>query len=283
MNFFNDVLQYELLHLGEYIFKVSTLVNISIILIATKLFLWLFKKAVFSKNRLKGIEAGNAYSLYQIVRYLIWVGVVTLVLHVSGINVTALLLGSAALFIGIGLGLQSLFNDFISGIVLLTEGTIKVGDVLEIDGDVILVKMIGLRTTKGLNRDEIMVILPNSVITSGKVINWSHRKITTRFKIDVGVAYGSNVELVIKALEESANEHPEVFNHQDTEVRFTNFGNSSLDFQLLFYSNNIFKIEKVKSDIRKVINKKFIENGITIPFPQMDLHLRSNDTQQSIK
>jgi small-conductance mechanosensitive channel len=97
----------------------------------------------------------------------------------------------------------------------------------------------------------------------------------TRFKINIGVAYGSDVDLVIKILEESAFEHSDISDRELTEARLVNFGNSSLDFQVLFFSKNIFRINKVKSDIRRIINKKFTKNNIDIPFPQMDLHLKS--------
>ena len=97
-----------------------------------------------------------------------------------------------------------------------------------------------------------------------------------RFRIDVGVAYGSDIDLVIKVLEESAFEHSDVSDREATEARLVNFGNSSLDFQVLFFSENIFRISKVKSDIRRSISQKFTENKIAIPFPQMDLHFKSN-------
>ena len=200
-----------------------------------------------------------------------------------GIKVTLLLAGSAALLVGVGLGLQQTFNDVISGIILLSERSIKINDVLEIDSDVIKIQSIGLRTSKGLNRDDISIIIPNSLITTNKVINWSHQSKKTRFRIDVGVAYGSDVDTVIQILEESAFEHPDVTDRDHVEGRLAGFGNSSLDFQILFFSKNIFRISKVKSDIRRIVNRKFIENHITIPFPQMDLHVKSNDTLKNSK
>jgi len=195
-------------------------------------------------------------------------------LEAVGISVTVLLAASAALLVGIGLGLQQTFNDIVSGIILLSERSIKVGDILEIDNDIVKITYIGLRTSEALNRDEISIIIPNSLITNNKVVNWSHQSMKTRFKVKVGVAYGSPVSKVIKILEESANEHPEVSDDTLVEVRFIDFGTSSLDFQVLFFSDAIFKIEKVKSEIREIISRKFIENNITIPFPQMDVYLK---------
>jgi small-conductance mechanosensitive channel len=149
-----------------------------------------------------------------------------------------------------------------------------VGDILEIDGDVVKIMRIGLRTSEGLNRDEISIIIPNSLITTNKVINWSHQSKKTRFKINIGVAYGSDVTLVSKILVESVMAHPDIIEKELVDVRLLDFGNSSIDFQVLFFSQNVFRIEKVKSDIRKIINQKFIENNISIPFPQVDVHMK---------
>ena len=280
MEILSNFLEFEILHIGEFRLTITTVLTILIIFMIAKLILWLIKKALFSKHKLKTLDQGNLIALFQIIRYVLWVITITLIVETLGVKVTVILAGSAALLVGVGLGLQQTFNDFISGIILLTEGTTKVGDVLEIDGDVVIIQSIGLRTSKGLNRDEIVIIIPNSLITTNKVINWSHQSEKTRFKINVGVAYGSDVDLVMKVLEESVLEHPDIFDKNLISARFLDFGNSSLDFQVLFFSKNVFRIEKVKSDIRKTINRKFIENNITIPFPQMDLHIKSNTIEK---
>lgn len=106
------------------------------------------------------------------------------------------------------------------------------------------------------------------------MINWSHQSNKTRFRITLGVAYGSDIELVSKTLRESALEHPEIHDKHLINVRFADFGSSALEFELLFFSDNVFRIENIKSDIRKIINQKFMENNITIPFPQMDVHIK---------
>ena len=276
MEIINKVLAFELISVGDYHISVFNLMMVLLILAVTKGLLWLIKKSLFgSKKHRSHIDEGNRYSLFQIAKYVVWVISIALVLDTIGVKVTILLAGSAALLVGVGLGLQQTFNDIISGIILLSERSIKVDDVLEIDSDVVRIQEIGLRTSKGLNRDAISIIIPNSLITTNKVINWSHQTKKTRFRIDVGVAYGSDVDRVIEILEESALEHSDTDHGDLIEARLVNFGNSSLDFEVLFMSQNIFRIGKVKSDIRRVINKKFIENDISIPFPQMDLHLRS--------
>jgi small-conductance mechanosensitive channel len=275
----NNILDFVVFHVGKNEIRVSAFLLVLLIFFITRFLLWLIRISIFRRRKFRKIDLSNSYSLYQIIKYLLWVTAITLMLEAFGISITVLLAGSAALLVGIGLGLQQTFNDFISGLILLVEGTTKIGDVLQIDGDVVIVQKIGLRTSRGLNRDDIVVIIPNSLITNNKVINWSHQSKKTRFKIDVGVAYGSDVDLVTRVLGESALEHPDISDKQSIEVRMTNFGNSSLDFQVLFYSDNVFRIEKIKSDIRKIINRKFIENNITIPFQQVDIHYKREDNQ----
>ena len=277
MKTITDFFNFEILNFNNYTLSIFDLSSIIVIVIITKLVLWLISKALFNKKKLHKLDEGSAFALFQIIKYLIWIIAITLMLEALGIKVTILLAGSAALLVGVGLGLQQTFNDILSGIILLFEHSVKVGDILEIDGDRVIIQEIGLRTSKGMNVRQIVVIIPNSLITTNKVINWSHQTQKTLFNIDIGVAYGSDVDLVIQTLEESAVEHLEFSECEFKEVRFVNFGNSSMDFQLFFYSKNIFSIENVKSDIRKIIYKKFNENKITIPFPQMDLHIKSKD------
>lgn len=276
MDTMKEFLESVLITVGDYKIRVLAIVSLIIIFFATKLILWIIKKALFRGQDQVKIDTGNSYALYQIIRYVIWIIAIGVILETAGIKVTLLVAGSAALLVGVGLGLQQTFNDIVSGIILLVERSTKVGDILEIDGDVVMIQNIGLRTSSGLNRDDISIIIPNSLITSNKVINWSHQSKETRFRIDVGVAYGSDVDLVVKILTDAAIEHPDVSVRELIDVRFVDFGNSSLDFQLLFFSENIFRIERVKSDIRKAINRKFKESGVTIPFPQIDVHMKSS-------
>ena len=277
MKTITDFFNFEIFNINNNTLSIFELSSIILVGISAKLILWIIKKALFNKKKLHKLDEGSAFALFQIIKYLIWIIAITLMLETLGIKVTILLAGSAALLVGVGLGLQQTFNDMLSGIILLFEHSVKVGDILEIDGDMVIIEEIGLRTSKGMNVRQIVVIIPNSLITTNKVINWSHQTQKTLFNIDVGVAYGSDIDLVIKTLEESALEHLEFLECEFKEVRFINFGNSSMDFQLFFYSKNIFSIEKVKSDIRKIICKKFNENKITIPFPQMDLHIKSKN------
>ena len=275
METIQNFLELEVVHIGEYKLQVYTLFTILGIYLITKLILFLIKKTIFSRKNNK-LDVGASYALLQIIKYIVWVIAIAFILETLGVKLTVLIAGSAALLVGVGLGLQQTFNDILSGIILLSEKSIKIEDVIEMDGDIVKIQSIGLRTSKALNTDDVSIIIPNSLITANKVINWSHQAMKARFRIDVGVAYGSDIDLVIKVLEESAFEHSDVSDREATEARLVNFGNSSLDFQVLFFSENIFRISKVKSDIRRSISQKFTENKIAIPFPQMDLHFKSN-------
>ena len=274
MNTLNNIIEIEFFQIGKYSLTVGMLATIIIIIILTKLSLWILRNILFHNKNIKKYEEGNLHSLFQIIKYVVWIITILIILDTLGLKLNILFAGSAALLVGIGLGLQSTFNDFISGIILLFEGSIKVGDILEIDNDVVKIKKISLRTSVAINRDDIIIILPNSLITTNKVINWSHQTKKTRFRINVGAAYGSDVDLVVSILKESASEYLNDKNTSTINVKFLDFGSSSLNFVLLFYSNDSFRIETVKSEIRKVINRKFIKNKITIPYPQIDLHVK---------
>ncbi len=205
-----NFLEFELLNIGNYMISIFTIVRILLIIIVVSIVLWIIKKALLRKDIIRKFDTGTTFAIYQIIRYTIWVIAFGLILETIGIKVTVLIAGSAALLVGIGLGLQQTFNDIVSGMILLSERSIKIDDILEIDGDIVKIQDIGLRTSKGLNRDQISIIIPNSLITTNKVINWSHQTKHNRFKINIGVAYGSDVDLVIKVLKQCALDNENV-------------------------------------------------------------------------
>lgn len=187
--------------------------------------------------------------------------------------------GSAALLVGIGLGLQNLFSDFVSGIVILVDSTIKVGDVLDVDGLVCKVEEINIRTTLVLTRDDKFILLPNTLLTKNKIVNWTHSKNTSRFEVNVGVDYASDVNLTMRLIKEAGLEQKDVLKHPEPFVRFNDFGSSSLDFTLYFWVDDVFRAENAKSEIRVNIFNKLSENNITIPFPQRVLHFEKNTAE----
>lgn len=277
MNRVNEFLDFKIISFKDYSLTFLEIGLVILILIVTKLILWFISKAIFKKTIINHLDNGSRFALFQLIKYLIWIISIVSILEVIGVKASLLLASSAALLVGVGLGLQQTFNDILSGIILLYEKSVKVGDILNVDGEVVKIQEIGLRTSICISTTNISIILPNSLITTSKVINWSNQSKQIFFSVDVGVAYGSNVDLVISILEESAREHTDVLKDEIIQGRLLNFGNSSLDFRVLFCSENGFAIEKIKSDIRRTISRKLDENGLTIPFPQMDLYIKSNE------
>ena len=269
-----DLFNQTILDSEKFTLTFSDILFALIIFVVARVFL-LFLKKVFNRTfRNKAIDPGKGHSIYQLIKYIVWVIAIIVILQTIGVKIGVLLAGSAALLVGIGLGVQQVFKDIISGLFLLFEGNLKIGDVVELEGVVGIVKEIGFRTTKIESRDNIIMIIPNSTFIGENVINWSHIEQRTRFHVTVGVAYGSNVELVKKVLLECAKEHQEASDYPAPFVRFYDFGNSSLDFQLFFWTDNAFRVENIKSDLRFAIDRKFRENNITIPFPQRDVHIK---------
>lgn len=272
---FQSYLEFHLLKVGSLDITVGAIVIVLVAIILTKCFLWLLRYLIFKDSKLLSMDRGSLNSIFKIMSYLVWVISFTLTLEAIGISVSVLIAGSAALMVGVGLGLQQTFNDIVSGIILLTERTIKRYDVLEVDGNVVKIQEIGLRTSKAVDRDGISIIIPNSLITTNKVVNWSHQTLNTQFKVNVGVAYGSDVDLVMQLTNEAAKTHPAITAPDLVFTRFIDFGASSLDFKVYFTCDKIFEIEGIKSDIRVAILKKFNEHDVQIPFPQMDLHVKN--------
>ncbi len=269
-----------IIHLGS-----SALSVLSIIIIIVSIFL-LFYVSAKVKNLLTrkvfkkyNIEDNTSLSIASLVRYIIIVLGLIIILQSAGVNLSSLAILFGALGVGIGFGLQSITNNFISGIVILFEKPIKLGDRVEVGGfeEQIegRVENISARATTILTNDNISVIVPNSEFISSRVINWSHKEQCVRFKIPVGVSYASDVRLVERLLIEVANECPDVLRSPPPAVRFMEFGNSALIFELRAWSESlVHKKGKLISDLNFGIIEKFRENKIEIPFPQRDLHLK---------
>lgn len=216
-------------------------------------------------------------SIFSYLRWLIYLIIFLVTLNSVGINVTAVFAASAALLIGIGLALQTLFQDVISGIFILLDQTVHVGDIIELEGKVGRVAEINLRTTRAVTIDNKVLIIPNHLYLTNSLYNWTENGTTTREHIFVGVAYGSDVELVKKVLLEVAEHQAAILKSPEPVVLFTDFAESSLMFKLVFTINNSFEAGLVKSDVRFAVDKIFRENAIRIPFPQRDIHMYPNN------
>lgn len=273
------------LHLNFHLFdafgKSITLTNLLVavfILFITRLLAWVLTQLVlFSYYRKKEINVGTQYAINQLLKYVFYIFAVLLALEFMDIKLSIVLGGAAALLVGIGLGLQQTFNDLVCGIILLFERSVEVGDILEVDDMVGRVKRIGVRTSLVESLNNITVIVPNSKLVGEKVINWSHFQNRVRYKVNIGVAYGSDTQLVKKLLLEVAITHPKVMKRPGPFVRFADFGDSALDFELFFWSKEMAAIDDVKSDMRFEIDRLFREEKVEIPFPQRDVWLRKEE------
>lgn len=274
---FKEVVEYNFIDTKTVDINLYSVFTVLIILILGIFTIRVIKK-IFNKQVTNNkIDYGTSNSVFHIIKYIIWVILIALTLETLGIKVTILVAGSAALLVGIGFGLQDIFKDLISGFFLLFEGNLKVNDVVQIENNVVgRVISIGLRTSKIKTRDNISMIIPNSSFINDNVINWSHIEEQTRFNVEVGVAYGSDVELVTEILIDVAKANKDISSSPEPFIRFNNFGNSSLDFQIFFWSKQSFRVENIKSQLRFEIDKKFRENKITIPFPQQDVHVKKD-------
>lgn len=227
----------------------------------------LFLQPYYKRSK---VDVGNQYAVNQLLKYVVYVMGATIALKNNlHFNLDILLGGAAALMVGIGLGLQQTFNDLISGIILLFERTIEVGDVVDVDGLVGTIISIGIRTSVVKVRDNTSIVVPNSKFITEKVMNWTHNEENQiRFHIAIGVAYGSDTELVKNTLLQIAHDNPDILQRPASFVRFVDFADSSLNFELHFWSRNYIRIEDVKSDLRFQIDAEFRRNDIDIPFPQ---------------
>lgn len=274
-DYIDTLFNLEIFETGRLVITLYNLLLALVVVIATIFLLKGIKRIFRNLTTRKVMGAGTTYSIYRMIKYTIWAIVIILLIDSFGFNVSILIASAAALLFGVGLGLQKLFNDVASGIIMLIERSVKINDVVELESQMIgRVVAIGLRTSKIQTRDNIITIVPNSNLVNDKVVNWSHIERKTRFFVDVSVRYGSDVELVTSVLLECAREHPLILNMPGPFVRFTDFADSSLDFQLFFWTNESFVVENTKSDLRYRIDKAFRENGIEIPFPQRDLYLK---------
>lgn len=228
-------------------------------------------------RKMQGDDKQKFISIFKFIKYFIYVAVILVTMSVAGIDITILITASAALFVGLGLALQELFQDVIAGIFIITDKSLLVGDIVEVDGKVVRVFEIKLRTTRGITRDDKVIIIPNHKFIRDVIYSHTQNRDTTRETVNVGVAYGSDVEKVTQLLLDCALQHPGILKSPEPFVLFEDFGDSALLFALKFHVNDSFTTPIVQSDLRYKIDKAFRENQVTIPFPQRDVHIYQNE------
>ncbi|MEJ2193293.1 MAG: mechanosensitive ion channel [Ignavibacteriaceae bacterium] len=228
------------------------------------------------------LDIGIRTAIGTMFRYLIIVIGLLIIFQSAGIDMSAVTVLAGALGVGIGFGLQNITSNFISGLIIMFERPIKVGDRIEvgnISGDVINISM---RATTVVTNDNITVIVPNSDFISSQVINWSHNDRNVRFGIDVGVSYKEDPEKIKDILLAVANDNSSVLKNPAPDVVFTEFGNSSLNFNLRVWTTELIqKPDTLRSQLYFEIFKRFRAHGVEIPFPQRDLHIKNPELKIS--
>jgi small-conductance mechanosensitive channel len=259
--------------LGSMTLRLSGFVYALLILLithtATRLWRHVLQSRILGQS---GLQVGLQESITSISGYLIWVFGILISLSVLGVSTTSLTVAFGALGVGLGFGLQAIFNNFVSGLILLFERPIQTGDAVEINGIWGIVKKINVRSTVVQTWDNASLIIPNSEFISSQVTNWSFKDASLRRTIVVGVAYGSDTDLVRETLLEAARGSRRVLRRPEPDVLFHDFGDSALIFKLRVWTH-IRNAVVLESDLRFEIDRQFRDRNITIAFPQRDVHL----------
>lgn len=271
----------RILEFLTYEYKIGDTISISIskvlMVIGVFLLTYFILKIInkIANRKLNNDSRLKFKSIFSFFNNFIYALVFLLTLQNFGVNLTAVFAASAALLVGVGLALQTFFQDIISGVFILADQTVHVGDIIEINGKVCKVENIKLRTTRATTIDNRVLVIPNHIYLTSILYNWTANGSLTRENITVGVSYDSDAEQVKDLLISIANDHPKVLKNPDPQVLFTEFGDNSLEFTLLFSINNSFQSNLVKSDLRYQIHSTFKEHKIDIPFPQRVVHLQN--------
>jgi len=280
MNFINkiiDLLNYKFAIGSSVSFTPKTILLVIIVLIITFFLLKVLRKIIF--RALSNDTKIKFKSLFSFINYFVYTIVTLIVLQNVGVNLTAIFAASAALLVGVGLALQTFIQDIISGVFILVDKSVLVGDIIEVDGQIGQVENIKLRTTRAVTRENKVLIIPNHKFLTSILFNWTENGIITKEIIEVGVAYKSDPKLVKSILLEIAQSHAEVLDNPSPFVLFKDFGDSALIFQLYISLNSSFSANIVKSDLRYAIIEAFASNGIEIPFPQRSVTFVNSPTQ----
>lgn len=270
----NSILDYTFTFSKEISITVKGLIFVAVALVLTAFILKLVRR--FITRKMPENDKVKFISVFGYIRWVVFLVIFLIAMDASGVNVTAVFAASAVLLIGVGLALQTLFQDIISGIFILVDKSVHVGDIIELEGKVGRVLDIRLRTTRAVTTDNKVLVIPNHLYLTNILFNWTENGTETRESVAIGVAYGSDVELVKQLLLEVAKKHDKILKIPEPKVLFTDFADSSLNFKLVFSLNDSFETRFVQSDLRFLIDKAFRENNVTIPFPQRDVHVFSD-------
>jgi small-conductance mechanosensitive channel len=270
------VLSYALFHVGGAPINLYSLIGLILVLIITAVVARKVRRLLelYFLRRLP-VEAGAQYAVASLTQYALWVIGLLVALKVLNINLTAIAVVAGALGVGIGFGLQNIVANFVCGLVLLVERPIRVRDRITMEGVEGNVRAVNFRSTLIETNDNISVIVPNSEFINKKVINWSIGDPKVRIHVPVGVAYGSNLETVTRTLLGAATDMEGVLKQPAPEVRFIEFGDSSLNMELLVWTLDPVRHFLLRSQLNYAIDAAFRREGVEVPFPQRDVHVKS--------
>ena len=221
------------------------------------------------------ITPGAVLALQGLTSYALLIFFALVALRLASVPLTIFAVLGGALAIGVGFGSQNVVNNFISGLILLIEQPVKPGDLIEVSGTVGTVESIGARSTTVRTPDNTHIVVPNSSFLENPVLNWTLSDTVMRSSVSVGVAYGSDTELVASVLAKLTGEHPEILPHPPPRVLFDGFGDNSLNFEVVFWMqlDDLLDRRRTQSELRFAIDRSFRQQGIVIAFPQRDVHL----------
>ncbi|HBS85728.1 MAG: mechanosensitive ion channel protein MscS [Bacteroidetes bacterium GWF2_38_335] len=281
LSWLKTIWNFELFNFGDSPFTTKTF-----LLLVFSIFLLFYLSSKIRKILVKKVfprydlDIGVSKSIANIVRYLLIIVGLVIIFQTTGIDLSALGLLVGALGVGIGFGLQNITNNFISGIIILFERPIKVGDRIEIDDLAGNIVEISARATTIITNDNIAVIVPNSDFINSRVINWSHNNKEVRLNFPVGVSYNEDPEKIRRLLQEVAKDNSGVLSSPKPYVLFESYGDSSLNFNLLVWTSEYIDRPKIlRSELYYEIFAKFKEHNVEIPFPQRDIHIKSGFDQ----
>ncbi len=272
----NQILNFQVVVIGGSAITAKHILLFTLTLLITR-YASRSTRRLLSEHVLTSVEPAPRYVILRITGYAVWVIGIIVALDLLNIDLTALAVVAGGLGIGIGFGLQNVVSNFVSGLVLLLEQPIRIHDRITVENVEGNVADIHFRSTTIVTNDNIAIIVPNSQFINQTVTNWSYGDPTIRVHVPVGVAYGSDVERVTRILEEVAASTDHVLKHPAPEVRFNEFGDSSLNFELLVWSDDPPGHLKLRSELNYAIDAEFRRNQVEIPFPQRVVHIEGGE------
>lgn len=277
----NDILQmiriildFRLVTIGDTNVTVSTIVTMALVVMVSYMLSKIFQRTIARVLAARGSKSGTVGTITGILHYTILIFGFAVALQMAGIDLSTLFAAGAIFAVGIGFAMQAIAESFVAGVILLAERTIKPGDILEIDGLVVRVREMGVRTVVGRTRDGEELIIPNSILMKSTVKNYTLRDSTYRMRVPVGVVYGSDMKVVREVLERVAGEVSQRWGLLESKpvVAMMDFGDNSVRYDVMIWMPDPWEIMRAMSEVHEAVWWALKDAGVTIAFPQLDIH-----------